>query len=126
MERRPYRGGNPKRQSSDNSDFKNSDSRVKIKTYGEKEFSINKEEIDLRSVEQLKEEEQTLGLAYALHYLFTKSFDGKKTLAEAVEELEKKLDEKGLETLFGNGEVSSFLARPRKQEIFACVNRYRM
>ena len=126
MERRPYRGGNPKRQSSDNSDFKNSDSRVKIKTYGEKEFSINKEEIDLRSVEQLKEEEQTLGLAYALHYLFTKSFDGKKTLAEAVGELEKKLDEKGLETLFGNGEVSSFLARPRRQEIFACVNRYRM
>ena len=99
---------------------------MKIKTYGEKEFSINKEEIDLRSVEQLKEEEQTLGLAYALHYLFTNSFDGKKTLAEAVEELEKKLDEKGLETLFGNGEVSSFLARPRKQEIFACVNRYRM
>ena len=39
--------------------------------------------------------------------------------------LQALLNRQGLEGLFERGDVRSSLARPRRQEILACVNRYR-
>ena len=50
--------------------------------------------------------------------------DGKKTLVQVVDLLEKQMDEKGLASLLAPGRPSD-LARPRQQEIFACLNRCR-
>ena len=40
-------------------------------------------------------------------------------------ELEERLEGEGLSALCGDRGGVPFLARPRKQEIFACFNRYR-
>ena len=99
--------------------------RLKIKAFGRDEISLAKNTVELRYLEQLKDEEQTLALGWLLKYLQLTLLDGKKTLVQAVDMLENQLDGSGLESLFGKGEVSASLARPRRQEIFACVNRYR-
>ena len=51
--------------------------------------------------------------------------DGRRTLRQVVDELDRLLETKGLEGLCGGRAGVPFLARPRKQEIFACLNRYR-
>ena len=99
--------------------------RIKIKTMGTSELSINKESVELRYLEQLKDHEQSAALAYLLKYAQLKLMDGKKDLKQIGDLLEKQLDEKGLESLFDHGDVSVQLARPREQEILACINRYR-
>ncbi len=99
--------------------------RIKIKTFGMDEIALAKNNIELRGLEQLKDEEQTRALGYLLKELLTEIFDGKRTLAQAVDILEQQLDEKGMEGLFGRGESVASLARPRRQEIMACFSRYR-
>ena len=98
---------------------------LKIKAFGTDEISIAKNTVGLRYVEQLKDEEQTIALGYLLKYLQLSLLDGKKSLEEAVIIVEQQMDKDGLESLFGKGEISASLARPRRQEIFACINRYR-
>lgn len=99
--------------------------RIKIKTMGTSELSLAKENVELRYLEQLKDQEQTAALAYLLKYAELKLMDGRKDLKQVGDMLEEQLDRKGLESLFEHGDVSSQLARPRKQEILACINRYR-
>ncbi len=99
--------------------------RIKIKTFGRDEVELSKNTVILRGLEQLKDEEQTRALGYLLKELLTKVFDGKRSMAQAVDLLEKALNEKGLEALFGQGDVAASLARPRRQEIMGCVARYR-
>lgn len=99
--------------------------RIKIRTMGTSELSLAKENVELRYLEQLKDQEQTAALAYLLKYAQLKVLDGKKDLRQIGDLLEEQLDRKGLESLFERGDVSAQLARPRKQEIMACINRYR-
>ena len=101
------------------------DDRIKIKTMGTSELSLAKESVELRYLEQLKDQEQSAALAYLLKYAQLKLIDGRKSLKQIGDDLEKQLDAKGLESLFDHGEVSTQLARPREQEILACINRYR-
>lgn len=101
------------------------DDRIKIRTSGTSELSLSKENIELRYLEQLKDQEQTAALAYLLKYAELKLMDGKKSLRQMGDMLEEQLSKGGLESLFERGEVSAQLARPRKQEIMACINRYR-
>ena len=99
--------------------------RIKIKSMGISELSLNKESVELRYLEQLKDHEQSAALAYLLKYAELKLMDGKKDLKQIGDFLEEQLDEKGLESLFDRGDISAQLARPREQEILACINRYR-
>lgn len=96
----------------------------KIKTFGRDSFSIDRETVDLRLVEQLADSEQTSGLAYLLRYGLEQVMDGRKTMTQAAEELFAALDQKGWEP-FCSSYVPCGLAKPRKQELFACLNRYR-
>ena len=77
-----------------------------------------------------------MALAYLLKYLELSVMDGRRSMTELADLVEKQLDEKGLESLFAQGtgsgktdfsrlDVRASLARPRRQEILACVNRYR-
>lgn len=99
--------------------------RVKLKAMGTSELMLCRECVELRYLEQLKDQEQTLALAYLLRYVEKKLFDGKKSLEEIGMLLEKQLREQGMESMFERGETIASLARPRKQEIMACINRYR-
>lgn len=96
-----------------------------MKTMGTSELMLARESVELRYLEQLKDQEQTAALAWLLKYAELKLMDGKKDLKQMGAFLEKQMDEKGLECLFERGDVSASLARPRKQEIMACINRYR-
>ena len=104
--------------------FKKND-RIKLKTQGRDSVLINKETIDLRYVEQLADSEQLSALGILVKYAQLHIFDGKKTLSEAVEELCRMLDKKGLPAVCEGSYVPCGYAVPRKQEIFACLNRYR-
>ena len=99
--------------------------RIKLKSLARDGVSINRETIDLRYVEQLRDGEQSAALGYAMVYAQQHLMDGRHTLRQIVAELETLLDEKGLESLCGGRSGVSFLARPRAQELFACFNRYR-
>lgn len=101
------------------------DARLKIKTTGKDSILINHEVIDVRYLEQLVDTEQLAMLAHLLKYAESKLFDGKKTLQEVVEELCLRLKDKGMQEITGGGYLAGGLALPRKQEIFACLNRYR-
>ena len=99
--------------------------RIKVKAMGTSELLLARESVELRYLEQLKDSEQTMALAYILKFIQLKLADGRKDLNQIGDLLEAQFDKSGLESLFERGEVSASLARPRKQEIFACVNRYR-
>ena len=118
----PVSAPNPHRCPQGSEEFGQGD-RIKLKTLGRDGVSINRETIDLRYVEQLTDPEQLTALGYCLVYAQKYLMDGRHTLQQVVEELEQIMDCKGLEALCGREEA--FLARPRRQEIFACFNRYR-
>lgn len=99
--------------------------RIKIKTFGMDQIAIAKNNVELRGLEQLKDEEQTKALGYILKELLVRLFDGRRTLAQAVDMISKQIEEKGLESLFAKGDVTASLALPRKQEILAAISRYR-
>ena len=112
------------------------DDRLKLKALGTSELSLNHDAVELRYLEQLRDSEQTMALAYLLKYLELSVMDGRRSMTELADLVEKQLDEKGLESLFAQGtgsgktdfsrlDVRASLARPRRQEILACVNRYR-
>ncbi len=98
--------------------------RLKIKRMGKTAFSIGKENLDLRYVEQLVDEEQTQTLAYLLRYAKEHYGEGKNDVSSVVKALERILKAKGLAGICDNGNVPSGLAMPRVQEIYACLNRY--
>ena len=98
--------------------------RLKVKVHGRDGFSIGKQEVDLRYIEQLIDSEQTQTLGALLKYAVEKLTDGKRTLPEIVELLSSKLKKEGLSFL-SEGYISCGYAMPRKQEIYACFNRYR-
>lgn len=101
--------------------------RIKLKVHGKDNFQIQKDTVDLRYVEQLADYEQTAALACCLQYIETKLFDGRITLTQAIELLIKEIRQKNLDVLANaTGHSGMNLAMPRKQEIFACMNRYRM
>lgn len=101
------------------------DSRMKIKTMGRDGISINRDTIDVRYVEQLADSEQLAALAYLLKYAECHIFDGRRTLTESVDALEQVMEQKGMAAVCESSYLPCGLAMPRRQEIFACMNRYR-
>lgn len=101
------------------------DRRIKMKTMGVDGISINHENIDLRYLEQLADPEQVNTLSALLRYAQLRIFNGRRTLQEAMEQLENLLNTQGLDFLAEGGRIPPNLAMPRIQEIYACMNRYR-
>lgn len=98
--------------------------RIKIKTAGRDSVIINRETVDVRYVEQLVDNEQLVSLAHILRYGGQHLFDGKRTITEVVDILERELHEKGFDAVRA-GVLPGNLAMPRRQEIFALLNRCR-
>ena len=104
--------------------FKPND-RIKMKTMGKEMVQINRETIDLRYVEQLADTEQVSALGYCVRYAEKHLFQGKDTIQNVVDKLEEKICREGLSSLCESNTSVANLAMPRRQEIFACLNRYR-
>ena len=104
--------------------FKPND-RIKMKTLGKEMVQLNRENIDLRYVEQLADTEQVSALGYCVKYAEKHLFQGKDTIQNVVDKLEEKICKEGLSSLCESNASVASLAMPRRQEIFACLNRYR-
>ena len=97
-----------------------------MRTDGTDGFSINREEVDLRYVEQLTDSEQLTALSHMIKYMKLHLFDGKRTLREAVEELYGSIPAKGFGAFCeGEDKLPGNLALPRKQELYAALSRCR-
>ncbi|MGE5592837.1 MAG: ABC-ATPase domain-containing protein [Betaproteobacteria bacterium] len=96
---------------------------TKTKARGTDAIMLGREEIDLRNVEQVVDPGQTRFIADALRYLETRLLDGRSTIAELIEKLEREVAARGMDVVapFIHGDYS--LARPI--EIAAALNRLR-
>lgn len=119
---RKNRGGRDQRGGRPGNDSRHE--HMKIKTFGRDSFSLDKETVDLRYVEQLADSEQTCALAYLLRYSLEQIMDGRRTVRQVVRILTDTLDQKGWEP-FCSSYIPCGLAKPRIQEIYACLNRFR-
>jgi predicted ABC-class ATPase len=84
--------------------------------------------IDLRGVEQLVDMSQTRAIGQAIHLATERFMDGKARLDDVVNSIEEFFDRQGLDGLdpfHRPGCHPGSLARPRKYEIAAAVNRLR-
>lgn len=97
---------------------------IKIKNLGKDGLSINKENIDLKSVEQIVDSEQINTIGMTIKFIKDKYSGKDLTVEKIVDEIEKNLTKNliGIDnTKGGNGS----LAMPRKQEILCAINRLR-
>ena len=101
------------------------DDRLKTKVHGRENIQLGREDIDLRYLEQLADSEQTAALSFMLALAEKNLFNGQTTMKALVDSLLSLIEKKGLEALSGSGYLPTDLAVPRRQEIFACFNRYR-
>ena len=104
--------------------FKGND-RIKMKTMGREAVMINKETIDLRYVEQITDSEQVTALGYCVRYAQKHLLNGRKDLRQIVEELEQIMEKGTLSALCESSSSVACMAKPRRQEIFACFDRCR-
>lgn len=86
------------------------------------------EPIELRFVEQLVDLSQTRAVGHAIYLTAERFLDGKATLCEVVDAVERFFDQHGLDALdpFHRDERHpGTFARPRRYEISAAINRLR-
>lgn len=98
---------------------------VKIKTMGVSSININNENIDLRAVEQIVDNEQLNAIGSIMKWIEDNMMIKNLSLEEAVNKAYDEINKNGLifidKTKGGNGSMSL----PRKQEVMATYNRYR-
>ena len=94
---------------------------VKIKTLGIDGLSINKEDINLRAVEQIVDKEQVTAIGYIIKWLEENKVNGELTIEQLVQEAQNYIDKNGLISICQLGN----LAMPRRHEILAGINRNR-
>lgn len=97
---------------------------VKIKTLGKDGISINRENIDLRAVEQIVDSEQLNTIGAIMKYVENKLMGKDLTLIEITDKIIEELN-KNLINIDNIKGGHGSLAMVRKQEIICAYNRYR-
>ena len=87
-------------------------------------IQYGRDDIDLAAVPQLVDAAQTQAIAHALDRIGD-LIDDRAGMSERIDELLHRLDEKGLDWLSPHRGHPGHLARPRRHEILAAINRYR-
>lgn len=82
------------------------------------------DDIDLGSVEQLVETSQVRAIGDIMLWMGRKVCDGSASLSGALEVVEKEIERNGLDAI-AQYQFAGDLARPRRGEIVAAINRYR-
>lgn len=97
---------------------------VKVKTLGKDGISINKENIDLRAVEQIVDNEQLNTIGAIMKYAENKLMGKNLTLAQIADNITEELKNNliGIENIKGGYGSFDIV---RKQEIMCAYNRYR-
>lgn len=98
--------------------------RIKLKTMGLDGISVNRENVDLRYMEQLVDSEQLNTIAQMIKYLKISTWNGKVTVNDSVEKLYNRIEKQGFDA-FIKGGIPGNLAYVRKQELYGAINRCR-
>lgn len=98
---------------------------VKIKQFGKDSFSIGRETVDLKYVEQILDSEQTTTLSYCLKVLLEQMEIKGQDSEKCVEELWQRIEKNGMKSLCPGAYLPVSMAQIRRQDIYACLNRYR-
>lgn len=98
---------------------------VKIKTMGVSNISINNENIDLRAVEQIVDNEQLNAIGSIMKWIEDNLMNKNLSLEECVNEAYKEIKKKGLISVDNTKDGNGSMSLPRIQEIMATYNRYR-
>jgi len=98
---------------------------VKIKTMGLSNININNENINLRAVEQIVDNEQLNAIGSIMKYIEDNMIEKDLSLEQAVTEAYKEIKRNGLISINTIKGGSGSMSLPRKQEIMAAYNRYR-
>lgn len=95
----------------------------RVTARGRDTLTFGEDDIDLSAVEQITDRSQVAGIGRALALLGDGVLDGTITLAEGLDLLDAELDRRGLHALLDGR--SEDLARPRRHEVAAALNRLR-
>lgn len=100
--------------------------RIKMKVMGKDQIQLNRENLILRGLEQLVDSEQTLAIGWMLTWVQKKAVNGKITMQQAADKVMELVTKEGLAGLAEGSYLPVNLAMPRKQEVLAAFNRYRL
>lgn len=100
---------------------------LKAKQYSIHSFSVGAENMELRGLEQLMDEEQTATLSYLTKHILEKieKDRSKATLEAYLEQTWQQYEKKGMEGILESPILPASFAQVRKQDFYACVYRYR-
>jgi len=98
---------------------------IKIKTIGLDTININKEDINLRAVEQIVDNEQLNAIGSIMKWAEVNIVNKQLSLEDMVDNIISGIEKNGLISMERIKGGSGSLAMPRKQEIMAAYNRYR-
>lgn len=98
---------------------------VKIKTMGLSSININNENIDLRAVEQIVDNEQLNAIGSIMKWIEDNMMGKNLSLEEVINESYNEIRRNGLISIDKIKGGSGSMSLPRKQEIMAAYNRYR-
>ncbi|MDD7934710.1 ABC-ATPase domain-containing protein [Actinomycetospora straminea] len=95
----------------------------RVSARGRDRLTFGEDDIDLTAVEQITDRSQVAGIGRALALLGDGVLDGTITLSEGLDLLDAELDRRGLDALLDGR--SEDIARPRRHEVAAALNRLR-
>ncbi|GAA0078458.1 ABC-ATPase domain-containing protein [Clostridium sp. CTA-5] len=98
---------------------------IKVKTLGVDGLFINKENIDLRAVEQIVDSEQINTIGEIMKWAEDNVIDGKRTLIEITDEIMNYIEKNGIISISNTRGGNGRLSMPRRQEIMSAFNRFR-
>lgn len=108
-------------------DARNERNALKVRAHGLDEFSVGTISVDVRQVEQLVDAEQVATLAQMMRMaLELELCDGTRALPDIVDAVYARFEKDGWRALSSRGEAVCGLALPRKEELHACLNRWRV
>ncbi len=119
------RNGRPGDRGGDGRGGRGRDERIKTKTHGKDTLQVGREEVDLRFVEQLIHNEQTAALAQIVRYCVEKQLFARHSVKQIVDIVMEEIDRGGLPAVSDSSYAAMGLCMPRRQEVFACLDRYR-
>ena len=98
--------------------------RMKCKAMGTDTVLLDREPVDVRYLEQLVDDGQTIGLTYLMQWILTSQKQDEK-VTELIERLYTQIEKNGFQSVVPPNYSCGQPVLPRKQELFACLNRYR-
>ncbi len=98
--------------------------RRKIKSMGTDTVLIDREAIDVRYLEQISESGQTTALAYMMGWILD-NVKSQEELSHLAERIYNMIEKQGMEAVIPANYSAGHPVLPRKQELYACLSRYR-